>query len=683
MEIIEGLGRAVRDAILSVAGLLKNEAAPGIVSLVLFNLLLFALLRYAIRVRQRSLSLRWLQKLVEAHRDEASFSRSIGEIDRDVQAGDGRTGSTRHQICNAWKEYRETIVPCQQGEEINLRNAVRPSEFFNLEDLGFGPGFWRIVPGLFVTFGLFLTFLGLISALDTTGQALGAVDGDTTAALNDLLTVASAKFIMSLTGLLCSIIFTIALRWQMGRLEGDIQRLNKAIEERLSYISLEDIAVEQLAAIREQREHFRTIGMELVAELGRPLREELPGTISSSISTAMEPLLRQVGQIGAEGMGDMVKDLSARFSDDVGQALAQASGELAKAGDRLGGLAERLDQSSGRMGGEMERAVERVASAVEELRTSMTQTAQTASGTMTEGAERLLSVMNETLSGIRDKTAEGAAAMRAAAADMRGAAEAFREELEAAASSGAEAARSRMKAASENASGAIDEAGRSVLEAFGQTSSRIAELANEISSRAGEGLLTPLDGLVQQLYEMASSVTATTSEMRRLTEGVRQGAEATVTAADRFDGASRALAAAAEPVRSTTERLESSIRLLSEGTEGAVRLVTESARHTAQSAAQTLEVAQETLGGEQRAIEAVLQSLESATAQMRGQGERLDEMDEKLGRAFEQYNAQVEAALANIVNHVRSMQGELGPALDTLRSIVEQAEEFAPQSRRA
>jgi len=31
---------------------------------------------------------------------------------------------------------------------------------------------------------------------------------------------------------------------------------------------------EQLSAIREQREHFRLIGMEFVAELGRPLLDK-------------------------------------------------------------------------------------------------------------------------------------------------------------------------------------------------------------------------------------------------------------------------------------------------------------------------------------------------------------------------------------------------------------------------
>jgi len=56
---------------------------------------------------------------------------------------------------------------------------------------------WRVVPGLFVSIGLPLTFLGLISALNQMGMT-----GNDTNAMRDLMTIASAKFIMSLAGLL-------------------------------------------------------------------------------------------------------------------------------------------------------------------------------------------------------------------------------------------------------------------------------------------------------------------------------------------------------------------------------------------------------------------------------------------------------------------------------------------------
>jgi hypothetical protein len=54
-----------------------------------------------------------------------------------------------------------------------MRNAVRPSLFSSAEDLGFGPGWRRILPNLLLAVGLFLTFLGLIAALTQFEDTIG------------------------------------------------------------------------------------------------------------------------------------------------------------------------------------------------------------------------------------------------------------------------------------------------------------------------------------------------------------------------------------------------------------------------------------------------------------------------------------------------------------------------------
>ena len=246
---------------------------------------------------------------------------------------------------------------------------MRPSAFFNIEDLGFSAGFWRYVPSLFVSVGLLLTFMGLVSALVSIVPARGEVIGSDQ--LGTLLTVASAKFIMSLTGLLCSILFTLVLRIGIARAETASHQVANEIEGRLSFISLEYLAMEQLSGVaREQREHFRRIGMELVAELGRPLREDIPRAIASGIETAMAPLLAQVGKAGTEGVGALVQDLSSRFTSDVSPALSSASDRLSEAGDRISQLSERMDSSSTRVGQELDGAVSQIARSMEAIQST-------------------------------------------------------------------------------------------------------------------------------------------------------------------------------------------------------------------------------------------------------------------------------------------------------------------------
>lgn len=675
LDFILNVGTNFKNVILGIASLLKTSAAPGLISLCLILWLVIAIAIYFYRMSQNRRAVEWMKKLIAETSDHASFSNSIANIENQA-SGEAKTAA-QHQVLAAWSEYRETFVPHDEGNDIILRNSTRPTMFFNVDDLGFSPGYWRIQSGLFVTIGLFLTFLGLISALNSMDLSAGQVENS----LKDLLTIASAKFIMSLTGLFCSILFTITLRYGTSKIEQSVHSLCGHLEKRLTFISLEALAVEQLGAMREQREHFRMIGLELVAELARPLREELPQVISQSISSAMSPVLDKVGKIGADGMGAMVNDLSSRFSDDVGRALTSASDKLVQAGDRIASLSDRMDQSSGKVGIEIDGAVNRLSQAVDDLRNAMGATADTASSAFTKGAEQLLSVMNETLVGIRDNTGEGARALSAAAAEMRTAAEVFRNELDAAAKKGADAAQQQMFAAGQEVAGAVGSAGRSLIDAMGRTSSEIAEKTEQFASKAAEQLLAPIDDIVERLDQVKSGLMEAGSGMQRLADGVRGSADAAQQASGTFRASSQELVAAIAPLRGSTEAIETSIRQLTSTTQNIADTVRRSTDATAESVEQALTAANDLIGGERDAMRATLEEIRQVLERLKGEGAKLDTIDEKLGQAFDMYRDRVSAAVDGLFGHVRQMQDVLAPALDTLRSIVEQAEQFAPESR--
>ena len=66
--------------------------------------------------------------------------------------------------------------------------------------------------------------------------------------MQGFMQIASAKFIMSLVGLLCSILFTIFLRFGSSKIDRELNNLCIEIERRLVFISLEDIGFRQLRA---------------------------------------------------------------------------------------------------------------------------------------------------------------------------------------------------------------------------------------------------------------------------------------------------------------------------------------------------------------------------------------------------------------------------------------------------
>lgn len=363
MDVLKSIGLMVRSVVLDFAGTLREDYAPGVISLALVLLLIVALVLFALRIQSRVGALRWLDRKVRRHQDDREFSAALDRLNAEISTA-GR-GGAQAAVAGTWREFAETLIVQHEDGVPVYHNSVRPSAFFNLDDLGFGAGFWRYVPGLFVSVGLFLTFLGLVSALNAMVAESGGNIGPKQ--MNDLLSVASAKFIMSLTGLLCSIIFTIALRVGLHEAETAAHRLADGIEARLAFLSLEALAAKQLLAITEQREVLRALGQELVADLARPLRD-MPGLVARSLEQTLRPLLDQVGRAGTDGPGAMTTReaggaVSAGADQLVGvmtrtleeirtttsagtEALAAAAAGLREAGEGFG----RQIETAGRMG---------------------------------------------------------------------------------------------------------------------------------------------------------------------------------------------------------------------------------------------------------------------------------------------------------------------------------------------
>lgn len=680
MDFFTYIGTGMSHFIFWASSFLTEEKAPGLVSIVILCSLLTAIVVVSTSSRRKLKALRWLEGEVRATKDEADFALKVNKISQEAKKV--RTEKEYTHITAAWDEFRETLLEDSSGEQPVLRNSVRPSSFFNLEDLHFGPGFFRFLPGLFVTVGLLLTFLGLISALQQITGLSNASPEDMRISLDRLLGAASAKFIMSLTGLFASIVFTIVLRVLMSQVERRIHSLCADLENRLSFVSLESVAMEQLEIARGQSDSFKEIGFTLVSELGESLSRQIPESIASSISTTMAPLLENIGQVGADGLGDMVNKLSKQFSQDVGSALSDVSAQLSTAGDKIASLSDRMDQSSGQMGEEMEASVGKLAKAAEDLSGRLATAAETTDGALNAGAERLLGIMNETLEGIRRNTADGTEALREAAADMRASAGTFRQELNEAASSGSNAVRTQMEGAANKAEQDISNAGNTVAEQVANSGHDLLAAAADFREKTRADLLDPISSVVEELGQMTARLQDGSGHIATAATHIKSGGEITRSAAENLSLASQELKATAEPIKNSVERIESATTGLAKSTMEATDTVTRSSRETAENAARVLDAAKAALSAEQGMIETSLAKLGEALQKMERQHDQIDEMDEKLGAAFNQFATHVRTSLDTFAEHVRKMNGELAPALDTMREIVDQAEKFQPEQRR-
>lgn len=682
LQILHAGGR-FSEFVFDVAQHLTDDEAPGLLSLAILGGLGCALVELAISSRRRMAAMKRMLGIVRDAGNGMEFADADRHLARLADSFAGSGDPSRRSVGAAWREFRETIVEDRDEEgTTTLRNTVRPSSFFNAEDLNFGAGFRRNLPGLFVTVGLFLTFLGLIAALQAVNIRPDAGNLEMREALNALLGAAKAKFTMSLTGLLSSIIFTIALRSSLGRIERNIHVICAAIEERLSFISPEDLALRHLRSAERREKQMTSIGQELVEKLGEPLRKELPAAVAESLGASLAPIFDRVGKIGVEGAGEVVSGLSARISGDVERALGAASASLSAAGDRFETIAGQIVENPQNAAPGMSEAAKRMAEAADRMVEKLDRSAEGNGAAQGEDIGSHLEKMGVALEGILRNTEDGAAAMRDAAAEMKANAETFRERLDEAAK-GAEAARDSARQAVGEVGQTISDAGQAMIDTLSRSGSAILDASSEFSEKVRAEIVAPLDQIAERMERLRAGVEAGADRFERATGDLDRIGEASRSAADALASATRDLAGAAEPLRSSVEGISRSVESLEKSTGQAGEAVAAGARETAATAARNLEIAHEMLGGERNAVEAVLAGLKAALERMEAQGARLDDMDEKLGGAFRQFAEQVEKAIGSLSEHVGKMNGEIAPAIDKMHEIVDRAERFVPKTGNA
>lgn len=386
-------GIGFRDLILSLAQKITSDEWPGLIGIALLLFLVgLSICLYRVMARRRAILDR-ATLLIQQAGDAAGLQAGLADIQKKLRSGKSRDDA---HLAHAIDEYRETLLEPARFGEGNLRNSVRPSTFLNLEDLRFGLSGWRFWSGLFVSTGLFFTFLGLIAALAATQHSLEIGGGDQkkmVEALEHLLNVASAKFTMSLTGLFCSILFIAFHKYCSHCLENSIFRLAREFESRIDFVSLERLSDQQLAAIKEQTAQQELLNVQLIAELSKPLER-----ITAS---------------GTEAIGGMVGELGRSLSSSVGQSLDRMAEKIDMAASSFQTLISSLSEASDQFSETLNRSTAGFGSAVQKI--------EDVSGALASSAESVASTAKPVMETAR-ATADTARALADGSIELVGAA---------------------------------------------------------------------------------------------------------------------------------------------------------------------------------------------------------------------------------------------------------------------
>jgi hypothetical protein len=226
------------EALLTILSVFKSNEAIGFIVTVMLACATFAVYKVLTTDFKKNNCLNSIaNKLAYAHSPIAS------DLYEELQnASDTAQTYDFPEFQAKWTEYFFSVKP----DPVSGRPSTPIDLYtvFNIENLGLTLRNFERVAALFVSVGLVLTFRGLVAALQQSGAAILSAGSDNVeikASLSDLLIILSSKFILSITGLLCSIAINLAIDQRLKYNRRCLSRLNAALVRTVDFLPVEVI----------------------------------------------------------------------------------------------------------------------------------------------------------------------------------------------------------------------------------------------------------------------------------------------------------------------------------------------------------------------------------------------------------------------------------------------------------
>jgi hypothetical protein len=347
----------------------------------------------------------------------------------------------------AWRDWSATVItPDAAGTPV--RSTNRPNTYFSLELLRYcriNPRLHAVMPNLLVGVGLLLTFAGLAIALSAAG---GIADQSVSATarqsgLKNLLDVASAKFVTSLIGLLCSLGYTIFRGSELDKAERALDGFLAALEERIPLATSATLQAETNSLLEKSLTVQAQFATELAVNIGGrldsaldqrlgehigPLREAIE-RLSDGIGTKSEDTLRSLLEqfrTMLQGSAEShMKELAGALAG-TSNAMEQIRGGLADAASRMAGAA---DQIAEQMGRNAEQAMARITQQMEGLVNELRTLAEQSRAASDDATKAMADRIGQAAAGFERSAAQVAEALTSGAGDAAGRLTAAVEEL--------------------------------------------------------------------------------------------------------------------------------------------------------------------------------------------------------------------------------------------------------------
>lgn len=593
-----------------------------------------------------------LQSALGSDNDPVLERQLFAEKYIDVSAAMSEDSPSGYGLKLAWREFQESMV---DESAAPVRNTSRPATFFSraapkLNDLTFASN-------IFVAAGLILTFLGLIVALNTASQNMGQNISAAKLSLENLLTVAGAKFFTSVAGLGASIWLRFTEYGLSQKIRKETDHICELLERGLLYVSPQRLAVEQLEVLREQRDQLKFFNTDVALQLSERIGAQFT-QVMAPVTASLTALNDNMASV-TQGIGAGAREAIEKVSGDELRGLSETLGELRSKLDLIGQSVGNSGDSAAqqiRLAGEdfakaasdIREAFDRLTEQVDDMGSRLTKQSEATNAAQKKGLEDIISGIENTQS-LSNAMLE--------------------EMLETLQKAGAKAAGTMQKEVQETLKMGVEASGETFKKAIEESSDGLRNTTQQLSDAVGEAA-QQVERASLGFVQSGEKALQTADAMRTVTDNARTTATSMGEAAQGFAKAAGPVADAARAVNEASAKIAETVK----ADRAADSLALSEMTALAGSIRATQEAAESAWRDYRGRFEGVDRSLSDATDKLAETlGDSLTEF-RKFAQETDREMASAVSRLGNMMTAIEEYAGSLDDYVDEVRTTREAAE---------
>uniref|UniRef100_UPI004047E998 hypothetical protein n=1 Tax=Polynucleobacter sp. TaxID=2029855 RepID=UPI004047E998 len=354
----------------------------------------------------------WSRIINRSVNEVNALSKDIGEnrLTGDDVFTSAIDTSTNPRIKNLLLESKRNLITIH-GETEPRRYCLKPyADFWTTRSILAGKmnlPLYETMPNLFIGAGLMFTFIFLALALNDAGQAMTGDQESRDAALKGLIATAGGKFITSIAGLFCSLIWNWRAKIAIEKLQNAIEGLEVNLRSIASDNAPQAVIHAQLGIFNEllvqnkqqvtQLKRFENdFALSIAKSIGVSLAPSFDN-LSTKLIEAFDDLTDRISKVNEEALKsimekflDAIKGDSAKEMEQFRLTLVDVAEKLNNAGAGVGVTMAVAGDSFGAAVGVLEKTISKTNATVNALELGLDK----ARSFTNDGASRLEFVVN-------------------------------------------------------------------------------------------------------------------------------------------------------------------------------------------------------------------------------------------------------------------------------------------------